>query len=59
MRHPATLPDLDGYPVSAETLRHAHAVHRVAAVQIEYSLFTRFVEDEMLATCRELARGVQ
>lgn len=40
--------------VSAETLRHAHAVHQIAAVQIEYSLFTRFVEDEMLATCREL-----
>ncbi len=41
--------------VSAETLRRAHAVHPVAAVQLEYSLFTRdVVEGEMLATCREL-----
>jgi aryl-alcohol dehydrogenase-like predicted oxidoreductase len=40
--------------VSPETLRRAHAVHPINAVQIEYSLFTRFVEDEMLATCREL-----
>ncbi|WP_212832914.1 aldo/keto reductase [Catellatospora sp. TT07R-123] len=40
--------------VSPQTLRTAHAVHPIAAVQMEYSLFTRFVEDEMLATCREL-----
>ncbi|MFI2647101.1 aldo/keto reductase [Micromonospora fulviviridis] len=40
--------------VSPATLRAAHAVHPVAAVQMEYSLFTRDVEDEMLATCREL-----
>jgi aryl-alcohol dehydrogenase-like predicted oxidoreductase len=40
--------------VSPATLRAAHAVHPVSAVQMEYSLFTRFVEDEMLATCREL-----
>jgi aryl-alcohol dehydrogenase-like predicted oxidoreductase len=40
--------------VSPATLRAAHAVHPIAAVQMEYSLFTRFVEDEMLATCREL-----
>jgi aryl-alcohol dehydrogenase-like predicted oxidoreductase len=40
--------------VSPATLRAAYAVHPIAAVQMEYSLFTRFVEDDMLATCREL-----
>ncbi|MFF5172135.1 aldo/keto reductase [Micromonospora sp. NPDC000089] len=40
--------------VSPATLRAAHAVHPIAAVQMEYSLFTRDVEAEMLATCREL-----
>lgn len=40
--------------VSPQTLRKAHAVHPISAVQMEYSLFTRFVEDEMQATCREL-----
>lgn len=40
--------------VAPRTLRAAHAVHPISAVQMEYSLFTRFVEDEMLDTCREL-----
>jgi aryl-alcohol dehydrogenase-like predicted oxidoreductase len=40
--------------VAPQTLRAAHAVHPIAAVQMEYSLFTRFVEGEMLDTCREL-----
>ncbi|SCG46493.1 aldo/keto reductase [Micromonospora coxensis] len=40
--------------VSPATLRAAHAVHPIAAVQMEYSLFTRDVEGEMLDTCREL-----
>jgi aryl-alcohol dehydrogenase-like predicted oxidoreductase len=40
--------------VSPATLRAAHTVHPIAAVQMEYSLFTRDVETEMLATCREL-----
>ncbi|TDB76085.1 aldo/keto reductase [Micromonospora sp. KC723] len=40
--------------VSPATLRAAHAVHPIAAVQMEYSLFTRDVEGEMLGTCREL-----
>ncbi|MGJ3263216.1 MAG: aldo/keto reductase [Salinarimonas sp.] len=43
--------------VSAETLRRAHAVHPVAAVQTEYSLWTRGVEDEILPTCRALGIG--
>lgn len=41
--------------VSSETIRRAHAVHPVAAVQSEYSLWTRDVETNgVLATCREL-----
>ena len=40
---------------SAEQIRLAHAVHPVTALQTEYSLWTRHVEDEgMLETCREL-----
>lgn len=45
--------------VSPQTLRAAHKVHPVAAVQMEYSLFTRdVVEGEMLTTCRELGVAV-
>jgi aryl-alcohol dehydrogenase-like predicted oxidoreductase len=40
--------------VSARTLRRAHAVHPIAAVQSEYSLFTRDPEAEVLPACREL-----
>ena len=40
--------------MSAETLRRAHAVHPVAAMQTEYSLWTRNVEIALLDTCREL-----
>ncbi|KAF8178870.1 NADP-dependent oxidoreductase domain-containing protein [Mycena galopus ATCC 62051] len=46
--------------VSATTLRRAHAVHPIAAVQVEYSPFTLDIEDPkigLLATAREL--GVQ
>jgi aryl-alcohol dehydrogenase-like predicted oxidoreductase len=39
---------------SAETIRRAHAVHPITALQTEYSLFSRNVEDEILPTCREL-----
>jgi len=39
---------------SAQTLRRAHAVHPVAALQIEYSLFSRGIEHEILPTLREL-----
>jgi aryl-alcohol dehydrogenase-like predicted oxidoreductase len=39
---------------SAETIRRAHAVHPIAAVQTEYSLWTRDVEDEILPTLKEL-----
>ncbi|MGW8974602.1 aldo/keto reductase [Streptomyces platensis] len=45
--------------VNPRTLRRAHAVHPISAVQLEYSLFTReVVEGEMLATCRELGIGI-
>ena len=40
--------------VSAATLRRAHAVHPIAAVQTEYSLWTRNPEIAVLDTCREL-----
>jgi aryl-alcohol dehydrogenase-like predicted oxidoreductase len=39
------------------TIRRAHAVHPIAAVQMEYSLWTRDPEDGVLATCRELGIG--
>jgi aryl-alcohol dehydrogenase-like predicted oxidoreductase len=43
--------------VSSRTLRRAHAVHPISAVQIEYSPFFLDIEDEkigLLRTCREL-----
>ena len=39
---------------SAATIRRAHAVHPIAAVQTEYSLWSRDVEAEILPTCSEL-----
>ncbi len=39
---------------SAKTIRRAAAVHPIAALQIEYSLFTRGIEREILPTLREL-----
>ncbi|MEU3956592.1 aldo/keto reductase, partial [Streptomyces achromogenes] len=42
---------------SAETIRRAHAVHPVTAVQSEYSLWSRDVEAEVLPACRELGIG--
>lgn len=39
---------------SAATIRRAHAVHPLSAVQTEYSLWTRHVEDEVLPAIREL-----
>jgi aryl-alcohol dehydrogenase-like predicted oxidoreductase len=40
--------------VAPETLRRAHAVHPITAIQSEYSLWSRGPEREMRATCREL-----
>jgi aryl-alcohol dehydrogenase-like predicted oxidoreductase len=42
---------------SPNTIRRAHAVHRVAALQTEYSLWTRDVEAEILPLLRELGIG--
>ena len=42
---------------SAQTLRRAHAVHPIAAVQNEYSLWTRDPEEDILPTCRALGIG--
>src|SRR3546814_19607420 len=42
---------------SADTLRRAAAVHPIAALQSEYSLWTRDVEAEILPACRELGIG--
>ena len=42
---------------SSATIRRAHAVHPIAAVQSEYSLWTRDPEADVLATCRELGIG--
>ena len=43
---------------SAETIRRAHTVHPVTALQTEYSLFTRDLEDRILPTLRELGIGL-
>ena len=43
--------------ISATTLRRAHAVHPITALQSEYSLWTRDPESGVLATCRELGVG--
>jgi aryl-alcohol dehydrogenase-like predicted oxidoreductase len=42
---------------STKTLRRAHAVHPISALQSEYSLWERNVENEILPTCRELGIG--
>ncbi len=42
---------------SPVTIRRAHAVHPITALQTEYSLWERGVEEEILPTCRELGIG--
>ena len=44
--------------VGAETIRRAHAVHPISALQIEYSLMSRGIEAEILPVVRELGIGV-
>jgi aryl-alcohol dehydrogenase-like predicted oxidoreductase len=44
--------------VGAETIRRAHAVHPISDLQIEYSLISRGLEEEILPTCRELGIGI-
>ncbi|KAJ0727390.1 putative perakine reductase [Helianthus annuus] len=43
---------------SASTIRRAHAVHPITAVQNEWSLWSRDLEDEIIPTCRELGIGI-
>jgi aryl-alcohol dehydrogenase-like predicted oxidoreductase len=43
---------------SADTIRRAAAVHPIAALQTEYSLFSRDIEGEILETCRRLGIGI-
>jgi aryl-alcohol dehydrogenase-like predicted oxidoreductase len=42
----------------AETVRRARAVHPISDLQIEYSLLSRGIEDEILPACRELGIGI-
>ena len=42
---------------SPESIRQANKVHKITALQTEYSLWTRDVENEILAVCRELGIG--
>ncbi|KAL3505987.1 hypothetical protein ACH5RR_031369 [Cinchona calisaya] len=43
---------------SFDTIRRAHAVHPITAIQMEYSLLTREIESEIIPLCRELAIGI-
>ncbi|XP_020675244.1 probable aldo-keto reductase 2 [Dendrobium catenatum] len=43
---------------SASTIRRAHAVHPITAIQLEWSLWTRDSEKEIIPTCRELGIGI-
>ncbi|CAA3011790.1 Hypothetical predicted protein [Olea europaea subsp. europaea] len=43
---------------SASTIRRAHAVHPITAVQLEWSLWSRDSEAEIIPTCRELGIGI-
>ncbi|KAK6911399.1 NADP-dependent oxidoreductase domain, partial [Dillenia turbinata] len=43
---------------SPETIRRAHAVHPITAVQMEWSLWTRDIKEEIIPLCRELGIGI-
>nr|GMD68034.1 probable aldo-keto reductase 2 [Ipomoea batatas] len=43
---------------SASTIRRAHAVHPISVVQLEWSLWSRDVEEHVIPTCRELGIGI-
>ncbi|GAU17734.1 hypothetical protein TSUD_171220 [Trifolium subterraneum] len=43
---------------SPSTIRRAHAVHPITVVQLEWSLWSRDVEEEVIPTCRELGIGI-
>jgi aryl-alcohol dehydrogenase-like predicted oxidoreductase len=44
--------------VGADTIRRAHATHPICDLQIEYSLISRGIEEEILPACRELGIGI-
>src|SRR6187401_3728661 len=44
--------------VGADTIRRAHKVHPISDLQIEYSLISRGIEDQILPACRELGIGI-
>ncbi|GAQ87086.1 NAD(P)-linked oxidoreductase [Klebsormidium nitens] len=44
--------------VSAATIRRAHKVHPITAIELEWSLWERSVEAEIIPTCRELGIGI-
>ncbi|XP_022858358.1 perakine reductase-like isoform X2 [Olea europaea var. sylvestris] len=43
---------------SPDTIRRAHAVHPITAIQMDYSLWIRDIEDEIIPLCRELGIGI-
>lgn len=43
---------------NVDTIRRANAVHPITAVQLEWSLWTRDVEDDIIPTCRDLGIGI-
>lgn len=43
---------------SAKTIRRAHKIHPLTAVQMEYSLWCRGIEEDLLETCKELGIGL-
>ncbi|KAL2478088.1 putative aldo-keto reductase 3 [Forsythia ovata] len=43
---------------SPNTIRRAHVVHPITALQMEYSLWTRDIEEEIIPLCRELGIGI-
>ncbi|KAJ4841279.1 hypothetical protein Tsubulata_909561 [Turnera subulata] len=43
---------------SPDTIRRAHAVHPISAVQMEWSLWSRDIEEEIIPLCRELGIGI-
>ncbi|XP_056168497.1 probable aldo-keto reductase 1 isoform X2 [Syzygium oleosum] len=46
------------YEASPDTIRRAHRVHPITAVQMEWSLWTRDIEEEIVPLCRELGIGI-
>ncbi|KAJ7540886.1 hypothetical protein O6H91_10G035100 [Diphasiastrum complanatum] len=43
---------------SASDIRRAHSVHPITAIQLEWSLWSRDVEEDVIPTCRELGIGI-